>query len=84
MLASHCAKCYLDDVLIHSATLAEHLEHVVAILTMLLRNHFRAHPEKSIFGCHVLEYLGHDVSEYGLTPMRSQSWLSELSQTLQG
>ena len=65
---AHCAKCYIDDLLIHSATFAEHLVHVEAILLMLVRNHLKAHPEKSIFGCDILEYLGHDVSEYGLSP----------------
>ena len=65
---SHCAKCYVDDILCHSATFDDHLRDLKAILTMLIVNRLKAHPIKCLFGCALLEYLGHDISEYGLTP----------------
>jgi hypothetical protein len=32
----------------------------------------RAHPEKSIFGADCIEYLGHNISEYGLQPNQTK------------
>lgn len=64
----NCCKCYLDDLLIHSATFEEHLEHIRLALGMLHAQGLRAHPEKSLFACAVLEFLGHDISAWGTTP----------------
>ena len=63
-----CAVCYIDDILIFSDTFEEHLVHIAQVLDMLKDNGLRAHPEKSVFGCSVLEYIGHDISCYGITP----------------
>jgi hypothetical protein len=60
--------CFVDDVLIHSATMAEHVQHVDATLKMLHSCGLRAHPEKSVFGAASVEFLGHVVTPYGMGP----------------
>ena len=67
----HCCKTFIDDVLIHSATPEEHLEHLTKLFKMLRRTNLKAHPEKSTFGSEVVEYLGHNLSRYGTTDSTS-------------
>ena len=64
----HCARAYVDDVLIFSDTPQEHVQHVAAVLDVLHSCGLRAHPDKSIFGADVLEYLGHNLSANGISP----------------
>ena len=64
----HCAFCYVDDLLVYSATAADHIKHVDAAFNMLHDIGLRIHPDKSVFGTDVIEYLGHNVSAYGVTP----------------
>jgi hypothetical protein len=40
---------YLDDILIYSNTLKEHIEHVIKILEILEKADIRINDEKSIF-----------------------------------
>ena len=42
-----CTKCYVDDIVVHSRTAAEHLLHVRQVLNMLVACSLKAHPEKS-------------------------------------
>ncbi len=46
----------------------EHVTHVAAVLEMLHACGIRAHPDKSIFGADVIEYLGHNLSANGISP----------------
>ena len=65
----HCCMAYIDDVLTHSESAEEHIQHVEQLLQHLIRVNLLIHPEKSIFGTDVVEYLGHNVSSaYGVTP----------------
>ena len=63
-----CTKCYVDDIVVHSRTAAEHLQHVRQVLNMLVACSLKAHPEKSLFMTDTVEFLGFDVSRHGLTP----------------
>jgi hypothetical protein len=69
---AHCAKAFIDDVLIHSSSPAEHIQHLRLVLEMLQRIGMRAHPGKTIVGADRVEYLGHYVSAYGLTPLHAK------------
>lgn len=69
---THCVKVYIDDLLIHSETFEEHLEHLTAVFKMLDDIGMKAHPEKSVFACSVVEFLGHRVSAHGLTPSEAK------------
>ena len=64
----HCTKCYVDDIVIHSKTATAHLQHVRAVLQMLVDSGLKAHPEKSLFMTDTVEFLRFDVSKDGLTP----------------
>ncbi len=58
----------LDDVLIFSNDLEEHLTHVDTILTLLNDNSIRLRLSKCFFDKNELEHLGHMVSREGLRP----------------
>jgi Reverse transcriptase (RNA-dependent DNA polymerase). len=62
------AFAYIDDLLIASDTWEEHVEHVKKILEMLQECNLRIHPDKSVFGTNIIEYLGHNVvAGHGIT-----------------
>ncbi|KAJ9527909.1 hypothetical protein QJQ45_005643 [Haematococcus lacustris] len=65
---THCCKVYIDDLLIHGTSAEQHLTDVAAALRMLQANGLMAHPDKSLFGADVVEYLEHNVSNHGLSP----------------
>ena len=59
---------YLDDVLIFSNSLDEHLRHLDTTLGLLANHDIRLRLPKCFFGKNELEYLGHMVSQAGLRP----------------
>lgn len=58
---------YLDDILIYSATVAEHEGHVIKVLKVLGEHALYAKPEKCDFYCNSVEYLGFRVTPEGVT-----------------
>ncbi|XRB11143.1 reverse transcriptase [Pseudoscourfieldia marina] len=60
--------CYIDDLLIHTATYEEHVEAVRKVLVMLESSGLRAHPSKCRFGNDHMEFLGHKVGGKGISP----------------
>ena len=66
------ARAYIDDVIIFSKTAAEHIEHLRRVLSALGGVGLKIHPEKSRFACSVVEYLGFNVSKFGLTPHQAK------------
>ncbi|KXZ52120.1 hypothetical protein GPECTOR_10g1143 [Gonium pectorale] len=64
----HCAVSFVDDVLIFSESPEQHVRDVAAVLDMLHACGLRAHPDKSIFGADVIEYLGHNLTAQGISP----------------
>jgi hypothetical protein len=62
------AFAYIDDLLIASNTYEEHVAHVHSVLEMLKACNLKIHPDKSVFGTNVIEYLGHNVvGQHGIT-----------------
>ena len=62
------AFAYIDDLLIASDSWEEHVQHVGHVLRMLKAVNLRIHPDKSVFGTNVVEYLGHNVvGQHGIT-----------------
>ncbi|GBG59012.1 hypothetical protein CBR_g24360 [Chara braunii] len=57
---------YLDDILVYSRTLEEHLRHLRDVLDRLRRHGFYAKLSKCRFSQHKVDFLGHDVSDQGL------------------
>jgi hypothetical protein len=50
---------FLDDLLVYSASVEEHVVHVREILGRLQKAGFTLNPEKVSFGAHEMKYLGH-------------------------
>ena len=68
----HCCDCWVDDVIIFSRDYESHIQHITAVLNMLLANGLRAHPAKSLFGAESVSFVGHVVSAAGLHPCPSK------------
>ena len=61
-------RCFIDDLIVFSTTAEEHLQHLRTVMNMLAACQLRFHPSKSVFMTDSIEYLGHYVSPYGLSP----------------
>jgi len=57
---------FFDDILIYSSSLAEHLRHVHAVLTMLHQHRLFVKRSKCVFGVDSISYLGHIISAAGV------------------
>ncbi|GBG71746.1 hypothetical protein CBR_g9155 [Chara braunii] len=60
---------YLDDILVYSRSLDEHLEHLCAVLEWLCIAKYKANRDKCEFAQQELEYLGHYVTPQGIRPL---------------
>lgn len=60
--------CYLDDILIISDNLEEHLSHLRQVFDRLRLFNLRANRDKCVFGRERLTYLGHVISPSGIEP----------------
>ena len=60
---------YLDDVLVASATIDEHIKHLRELFLRLRNNGFKINRAKCIFAQHEVPFLGHTVSESGIRPL---------------
>ena len=57
---------YLDDILIFSKTLPEHLIHLKTVINRLRSVDLKLKPSKCKFVCKEVEYLGHVITSSGL------------------
>ena len=60
--------CYVDDLLIHSATFTEHLEHIETCLTLLHSYNLKINLKKSKFCSNRVFYLGYELTSKGIAP----------------
>ncbi|GBG84564.1 hypothetical protein CBR_g38846 [Chara braunii] len=60
---------YLDDILVYSRTLDEHIVHLRVVLNRLRRAKYKANLDKCEFAKQELEYLGHFVTPKGIRPL---------------
>jgi len=65
-------KVYLDDILIHSRTSAEHHHHLAQVLEILRRNKFQASLKKCQFWQSQVEFVGHIVTRGGLAMVQNK------------
>lgn len=56
---------YLDDVVIHSATFEEHLQHLRKVFAVILAAGLKLKERKCFFAARAIKYLGHIVSSEG-------------------
>ena len=59
---------YIDDILVFSTTLADHLNHLRLVLERLKEGNLKLRPAKCRFARKEVEYLGHVLTPYGLKP----------------
>ena len=62
------ALVYIDDLIIYSKTVDDHLEHIRKVLDRLAQHQLRLNPEKCQFASDTITYLGHVVSPEGVLP----------------
>ncbi|GBG62370.1 hypothetical protein CBR_g30324 [Chara braunii] len=60
---------YLDDILVYSRSLDEHVEHLRTVLERLREAKYKANRDKCEFARQELEYLGHYVTPQGIRPL---------------
>ena len=60
--------CFLDDVLIASSTMEQHLQHIDLVLTAIRRAGLKLNPKKCLFARDAIVSLGHKVSRDGIGP----------------
>ncbi len=58
---------YLDDILIYSSNISEHVGHVKLVLDRLKQNNLFAKLEKCVFHAPSLEFLGYVISNKGIS-----------------
>jgi hypothetical protein len=64
---------FLDDILIYSATLEEHVNHLTQVFNKLREHQLYLKRSKCSFAQHELEYLGHIISDKGVATDASKT-----------
>ena len=59
---------YLDDVIVFSKSLEEHIKHLQMVFNCLKKAGLKLNPEKCRLLCEEVEYLGHSITPCGLRP----------------
>lgn len=85
-LIGSCVVVYFDDILIYSASPADHLSHIRAILEILRTERFFAVPKKCVFHVDLVLFLGYVISSVGISVHESKvevirDWPSPLTVT---
>ena len=63
---------YIDDVLIASQTPEEHRDHLNLVLQRFNEYGILMNPTKCMLGVHMLHFLGHHVTQHGVSPLPEQ------------
>ena len=61
--------CYVDDILVFSTSEEEHMNHLHAVLDRLQKNGLVIRYDKCVFGSEKIEFLGHQLSSSGVSPL---------------
>ena len=65
---SHFCNAYIDDILVFSDTVEEHMEHMRLVFQRLREVGIKLHPQKCSLGRSTVPYLGHVISAQGISP----------------
>ena len=65
-LIGKCVMVYIDDIIVYSKTIEEHVEHLTLTFRLLQSNGLKVKIQKCRFAATEVEYLGHIVSEKGV------------------
>lgn len=66
-LLRKCVLVFVDDILIYNKSLSEHLEHLNQVFTILQQHQLYLKKSKCSFAQQSLEYLGHIISQQGVS-----------------
>lgn len=68
---------FMDDILVFSLTLEDHLEHLQSVFDILKENQLFVKESKCVFAQNSLEYLGHIISDQGVAtdPAKTEAML---------
>ena len=78
-LINHCMAgldnvlCYIDDIMIHTPTMAQHLEVLEQVFEKLREFNLKANPDKSIFATQTCDCLGYKISPNGVQPSKDKT-----------
>jgi hypothetical protein len=64
----HFLHVFIDDIACVSATFEQHLEHLQKLFDIMRSINIKLHPDKSVFAAEQLEFLGHNVGLFGISP----------------
>jgi hypothetical protein len=59
-------KCYIDDILVHSKGLLQHLAHLEELFKRLHKDNMKIHPKNCEFAVTLVVYLGHIILPNGI------------------
>jgi len=71
-LIGKCVFNFIDDILIYSKTVEEHIQHIKQVLTIFKEHKLKINIEKYHFMQTEVEVLGHKISTKGLSPQNSK------------
>ena len=63
---------FLDDILVYSASIEEHVEHLRSVLSILRKDQLYAKASKCEFVTTTVEFLGQQVSGGGISPTEAK------------
>ena len=66
------ARCYIDDIIVWSDNLQDHIKHIAAVFERLRKAGLKVHPGKCEFAMDKINFLGHCVSAEGLSPQQEK------------
>lgn len=69
---------FMDDILVYSTSMEQHVEHLSEVLQLLLKAQLFVKSSKCSFACNSLEYLGHIISAEGVAtdPQKTQAMVN--------
>ena len=65
-------RCYIDDIVIWSRSLEEHLQHLETVFKRLREAGLKVHPGKCVFCTDSIDFLGHRISANKLEPQQDK------------
>ena len=68
----HFSYAYIDDVLVASSALEEHIQHLQLILECFKHYGVIIRPSKCVLGATTLQFLGHQVDSEGIRPLEEK------------
>lgn len=77
-LVRKCVLVFMDDILVYSSSMAEHTNHLRAVLEILRNNQLYGKLSKCTFAKSQLDYLGHIISDQGVAtgPSKTEAMIN--------